>query len=123
MAYRAFRTVFDPATVQRWIESFNMDTMLRFFAMLKNTFVFLREGGLQGMFSDMGDFFKDIGRKIGEGIKESMGSMLASPLKGIGNIFSGGASKGDNSTAKLLNATQEQTGLLRIISNRQGGWV
>jgi hypothetical protein len=92
---------------------------------VRQSLVFLREE-ISGMFKGdgIGGMFKGIGRQIGEGIKESMGGMSAGSI--IKGMFTGGpptASTGGGSFDKLVAQGTEQTGLLRQIATKKGGWA
>ena len=92
---------------------------------VRQSLVFLREE-ISGMFKGdgIGGIFKGIGRQIGEGIKESMSGMSAGSL--IKGMFIGGptaSTAGSVSFDKLVAQGSEQTGLLRQIATKKGGWA
>jgi hypothetical protein len=93
---------------------------------VRQSMVFLRES-LAGVFSGDGlsEMFRSAGRLMGEGIAESLKGSFSggSILKGM---FGGGsptASTGGGSFDKLLSQGMEQTGLLRQIATKKGGWA
>jgi len=93
---------------------------------VRQSLVFLREE-IAGIFSGDGlsGIFKGIGNQIGDGIKESLQSI--NPLGTMGNfIRSLGGGKPPTSggdLSQLISQGAEQTGYLRKISEKKGGWA
>lgn len=93
---------------------------------IRQSMVFLRES-LANVFSGDGlsEMFRSAGRLMGEGIAESLKGSFSggSLLKGI---FSGeptASTAGSGSFDRLVSQGETQTGLLRQIATKKGGWA
>jgi hypothetical protein len=95
---------------------------------LRQTLIYLREA-VSGVFSGEGisGMVEELGRKFGEGIVR--GSLNMDPRGTSGGIMKGllqgllPQAKNDNGLSTLISQGAEQTGYLRRIADKKGGWA
>lgn len=102
-----------------WLQNMDIESAAKqiasFIRTIKDSTVDLFSIIQGGQFSDtVNNLFRDVGKQIGEGIKDAM------PSLGFPSIFGGGK---DRSTSQLLNELQKSNGYLASIERTNGTYA